>query len=478
MNMLSLNKQKTDDFEFDELYRMLSELEDFLNEDIIFRNDWKNENLDIIIDFQDSDGSFKLFDSYKIPSEAVIDFCFVPTYLCTAILMKAYMTDSRAFSLKEKSALKNGLIMSSARNLYGHGFGGFKEQIDALNIFMKAGLNEFIDLYPDFCPKFTGMIKKIISKFEEMEFHREFIGPWGESYESDIKAVNEYFSNRNVFVYGTLMHGECNHYCLQNSTFLSLARIHGYSMYDVGWYPAIIPGHSSIPGELYRVPKEDMSVIDTLEGEGDLYIKKCERVKDLEGNSSFAFVYVYLGDCSDLKRIPAWKEYVWYVSYGSNMLKERFDCYIEGGSYEGSTPREPCRDTTPPAAVKTVEIPYDMYFGNHSGSWEYGGVSFLDTSKKGSALGVAYLITKEQFDHVATQENGGRYPEEGYNWYENIIDLETMDGFEVKTITNNILREYNEPCQAYLDTLHQGIKKNWPEMSDEDIDDYLNRCIR
>ena len=98
MKMLSLNKQKTDDFEFDELYRMLSELKDFLNEDIIFRNDWKNENLDIIIDFQDSDGSFKLFDSYKIPSEAVIDFCFVPTYLCTAILMKAYMTDPRAFS--------------------------------------------------------------------------------------------------------------------------------------------------------------------------------------------------------------------------------------------------------------------------------------------------------------------------------------------------------------------------------------------
>ena len=160
------------------------------------------------------------------------------------------------------------------------------------------------------------------------------------------------------------------------------------------------------------------------------------------------------------------------------MLKKRFDCYIKGGSCEGSTPREPCRDRTPPAAVKTVEIPYGMYFGNHLGSWDYGGVSFLDTSKKGSAVGAAYLITKEQFDHVAAQENGGRYSEEGYNWYENIIAHETMDGFEVKTITNNIPREYNEPCRAYLDTMHQGIKENWPEMSDEDIDDYLNNCIR
>ena len=47
------------------------------------------------------------------------------------------------------------------------------------------------------------------------------------------------------------------------------------------------------------------SVIDNLEGEGELYIKKCEKVMDIEGNTSFAFVYVYLGDCSDLKKIPA-----------------------------------------------------------------------------------------------------------------------------------------------------------------------------
>ena len=86
--------------------------------------------------------------------------------------------------------------------------------------------------------------------------------------------------------------------------------INGYDMYDVGWYPAIIPGFNSIRGELYNVPKEDMSVIDTLEGEGVLYIKKCEIVTDSKGITSFAFVYVYLGDCSDLKRISSWKNNV------------------------------------------------------------------------------------------------------------------------------------------------------------------------
>ena len=476
MKMLKLNKQNEPNL--DELYRMLSELKDFFNEEININNNEWNKNLNTILDFQDSDGSFKLFNSFNIPSDARVDFCYMPTYICTAILMKAYMTDSSVFTSKEKSALFNGLKMSCARNLSGHGYEGLKGQIDALNIFMKAGLNEFMDLHPDFCPEFSEMINNIIFKFKEMESQGKFLGSWGESYEAEIKAINEYFLQRKVFVYGTLMNGESNHHYLQNSTFLGTATINGYQMYDVGWYPAIIKGDNLIIGELYQVRKDDMPAIDMLEGEGTLYIKKCERVTDSKGNTTFAFVYVYNEDVSDLKKISSWKDYVWYVSYGSNMLKERFMHYIEGGSYEGSRYREPCDDTSLPVAIKSVEIPYDMYFGNYSGSWNGAGVSFLDTTKKGKALGVAYLITKEQFNHVAAQENSGRYPNGEGEWYEDIIDLGEMDGFEVKTITNNILRPYNEPCNKYWFVLVRGIKENWPDMSDEDIKDYLINCIR
>lgn len=479
MNMIQLNKQHNKP-DFDELSRMLSDLNEFLNEDANPNDKQWNENLNTIIDFQDSDGSFKLFDSYKIPSDARVDFCWMPTYICTAILMKAFMTDSSLFTLKEKSALYDGLIISCSRNLRGHGYEAFKGQIEALNIFIKAGLNEFMDLHPDFCPEFSEMINKIISDFDKRQSQDNFLGPWGESYEEEIKTINEYFSFRKVFVYGTLMNGESNHHYLQNSTCLGRATLKGYDMYDVGCYPAITPGDNLIIGEIYQVPKEDITSIDMLEGEGTLYVKKCETVTDAEGKTSFALVYVYIEDISGLEKIPAWKDYVWYVSYGSNMLKKRFLYYIEGGSFEGSRYRQPCRDTTPPLAIRTLEIPFDMYFGNYSGSWNEGGVSFLDTSKKGYALGVAYLITKEQFEHVAAQENIGRFPngDENYGWYENIIDLEAMEGIGAKTITNNNLRDYNEPCFEYLETLRKGIKENWPEMVDEDIEDYLNNCIR
>ena len=472
MKMIKLEKQ--DEPRFDEFSRMLCELKEFLNEEADFTDKEWSENLKTILDFQDEDGSFKLFCSFNIPSDARVDFCYIPTYLATASLMKAYLSDPESFTEKETLALSDGLKMSTARNLRGHGYEGLKGQIEALNIFMKAGLKEFMDIHHGLCPEFSEMIEKIVSAFADMEAQGKFTGSWGESYEDEIRAINQYFRQRKVFVYGTLMKGETNHDFLQNATFLDKTVIEGYDMYNVGWYPAIIDGEGLAIGEAYSVPVEDMASIDSLEGEGSLYEKRCVRIT-VNGVPDFAFVYVYLDDCSDLSKIPSWREHVWYVSYGSNMLEERFMRYIKGGSYEGSAYREPCKDMSPPAVVKTLEIPFDMYFGNLS-SWG-GGVSFLDTTEKGKSLGVAYLITRQQFEHVSCEENGGRCPGGG-EWYEDIIDLEPIDGIEVKTITNNDLRPYNEPSQRYLDTLFEGIKENWPEMSDNDIWSYLANCMR
>ena len=171
-------------------------------------------------------------------------------------------------------------------------------------------------------------------------------------------------------------------------------------------------------------------------------------------------------------------KYVWYVSYGSNMLQERFMCDIAGGSYRGSAYHEPCSNPAAPKAVRTYEIPHDMYFGNTSFSWGGKGVSFIDITKPGKAKGVAYLITLEQFEHVAREENGGTAPGMATNWYNTVVHLGTLDGIEVLTITNNECRPTNAPGEAYLETLAGGLRENYPEMSETEIQEYLMSCIR
>ena len=179
-------------------------------------------------------------------------------------------------------------------------------------------------------PEMKLLLLKIKKEFESFEEDENFKGEWGEDYSKEILEVNKYFNTRKVFVYGTLMKGEGNHHFLEDSKLLGASSVEGYDMYNVGWFPAIVRGDSRILGELYEVSQEDMPSIDALEGEGSLYRRRCEITKDNE----IAYLYEYLDDISGLERINSWRDYIWYVSYGSNMLYERFLTYIEGGAFE------------------------------------------------------------------------------------------------------------------------------------------------
>ena len=79
---------------------------------------------------------------------------------------------------------------------------------------------------------------------------------------------------------------------------------------------------------------------------------------------------------------------------------------------------------------------------------------------------------------MSCEENGGTPPEKSNGGYTDVINLDIMNGFEVKTVTNKFLHQYNNPSQRYLNTLIRGIRQNWPEMSYGEIEDYLNGCMR
>jgi hypothetical protein len=170
------------------------------------------------------------------------------------------------------------------------------------------------------------------------------------------------------------------------------------------------------------------------------------------------------------------KDLVWYVSYGSNMLYERFMCYINGGKFDdkGKSHKQ-CKDTTPPQAKMNYELPYNMYYANKSKSWDNKGVSFLDISTDdGKAYGVAYLITKKQFDHIFEEENGGNKPSPTSTWYNKRHELGSIDGITVMTITNRSVIKKNNASEKYLNVLFKGLQENYPSLSEQEINEYLS----
>jgi hypothetical protein len=187
---------------------------------------------------------------------------------------------------------------------------------------------------------------------------------------------------------------------------------------------------------------------------------------------------------------------IWYASYGSNLKRERFMCYIKGGTPEGSAKRnEGCRDKSEPTESRPISLNFELYFAGRSKKWGNGGVAFLG-GEGGHTLGRMYLISDEQFNDVVMQENskeldGSRFVPAfnqlvsqlrcilpGNPWYGKLLNIGSEGGWPILTFTTSRtdLQNPSAPAEQYVKVIASGIKRTYPQMSDDDIVAYLYRA--
>ncbi|KAG2646674.1 hypothetical protein PVAP13_2KG526600 [Panicum virgatum] len=138
---------------------------------------------------------------------------------------------------------------------------------------------------------------------------------------------------------------------------------------------------------------------------------------------------------SDLSRT-----HVWYASFGSNMWKPRFLCYIQGGKADGmSIPCCGSRDTSSPRGTMWKTVPHRLLFGRSSTPcWGTGGVAFLNPEMNYNEKSYVcmYKITLEQFNDILFQENR-LVLEDGKNGNVVYPDSSLVDSSEVEFMSTN-----------------------------------------
>lgn len=169
---------------------------------------------------------------------------------------------------------------------------------------------------------------------------------------------------------------------------------------------------------------------------------------------------------------------VWYAAYGSNIERERFRLYLDGGTHPLTGRVTPgCRDRTGPADDRAIELPHPVLFARHSLGWD-GAIAFLDSDTPGRALGRAWLITPDQLLDVMAQECGrepGTMPEGALHdigpdrhtvaavpegWYGRLVWCGDLDGVPILTCTADwALRDEvpAPPSSTYLSTIARGL---------------------
>jgi hypothetical protein len=186
------------------------------------------------------------------------------------------------------------------------------------------------------------------------------------------------------------------------------------------------------------------------------------------------------------------EEKVWYACYGSNLLEERFLCYIKGGKPPGAqTNYEGCLDKTLPTEYEEFYICSELYFAQNSKTWDNGGVAFIRTNfeSNASTFGKIYLITKGQLIDIAKQETNtkkelflnfdkaienGNYIFKKPSWYGNLMYLGEQNNLPIFTLTNeNEVQTEVKPNEKYIKTIIDGLKQTH-NLDNKTIFEYLN----
>ena len=179
---------------------------------------------------------------------------------------------------------------------------------------------------------------------------------------------------------------------------------------------------------------------------------------------------------------------VWYASYGSNLSRDRFLHYLDGGRPEGASRTYPgARDSTQPEDDRALTLPGEMFFAWTSPTWG-GGIAFYDADSPGPTLARAYLVSEQQFADVAAQERRELPGEDldlthvlthsrhhlGPGHYEALHLVGELEGLPVLTFTapDPLVLQRNSPTSAYLATLVTGLRETH-DLTDPEIADYL-----
>ncbi len=402
----------------------------------------------------------------RMPSDARVDFVFVPTYLAVSIISYSFLHYEGIRNIPDlKKTLwsaMNGCLARSTSGIHftGSGYDGVKGFLEAMDIFADGELNAFIETYPQLNPDFTKAWTDAMDYLTDSICTGEVTDPWsGRSYAEQGKAVLEKMGKESpnrtelLFVYGTLMSGERASCMLDGHVCRGMYLLSDHGMYDLGSFPGVVPlKGESVVGEIYEICDSDFERFDAYEGNGSLYTRRQLEV-EANGVRVQAWVYIYNGNPGEKLLRHPWnyknEDVVWYAVYGSNLQKDRFLCYVQGGTCkENHKPYPGCTDKTLPSAEDSMWVKGRLYFGRHSKSWDDMGVAFYDPDAEGKTYMRLYQSTYGQLRDIQKQEGCGP------RWYGRSVILGIQkDGIPVFTITSEIANKQNPPSDNYLNLI-------------------------
>lgn len=281
---MKLERLNTNGLDFAKLDEMITGMTGLLED-----SETASLTIEELCSFQDTDGSFKLLDSYQVPSDARVDFCHKPTYIGAAILMKEYLGGQKRFAVRLEKALQASL----QRDFRGHGYEAEEGCIVALKIFIKGGLHKFLETEREICPAFHKAIHNILHNYNSRLLRQDAIGSWGEDYSAEWKEIAEnlHVSKRLYAAYGSNMDKSQMAVRCPNANVFGKAYLEDWLLTFPHYANVESKQGEKTPVLIWEITDTDEKALDIYEGYPNSY-DKAESIVNIDGKFYSVMIYV------------------------------------------------------------------------------------------------------------------------------------------------------------------------------------------
>lgn len=264
-----------------------------------------NEDINLLVNYQDEDGGFKLTNYRSFKGEQALDVYFYPSYIISLILINVSLDNIYNVN---KEIIKKSLDFCVLNEFVGHGYDSFETQLDTVILFGKYRIKEYINKNNLSNSKINKLFINLLEQYEEMIANNNTIVGWEVDVKDKlIRAIELLDDSIYYLAYGSnLNKKQMKHRC-KDSICIGSSILENYKL-KFNLYLTIEKEEGSIvPVGIYKISKEDEKALDRYEGYPYIYRKEYINVKVNNINRK-CIVYI-MNDIPSRKDVKPTKEY-------------------------------------------------------------------------------------------------------------------------------------------------------------------------
>lgn len=248
-----------------------------------------DEEVKIILSFQDNDGGFSLIVDTRISWDAKQDLIYFPSYYLTLILVKM---SNKTCTTTYKEVIKKALDFCCKHRFVGHGYESLQIQIKVANLFVENGIKEYIKNNNLENSNLSKLLNELVDEYTQMILSGSHYGAWGENYLEDMER---YINNMDEDIYYVAYGSNLNKVQMidrcPEAKCIGPAILENYRLKFNLYLTVEQEEGSNVPVGIWKITKNDERKLDRYEGFPRLYRKEFVDVK-VNGITRQCLIYI------------------------------------------------------------------------------------------------------------------------------------------------------------------------------------------